>query len=190
MESRSVSIPASLALVLALSTAAQAQGGFGPPKLTLVPVEGKENIYLIRNQFAGNITVLVGEEGVVLVDTKSAQDHAGVIDFVSEVTEAPVKYVINTHLHPDHTGGNPPLKALGLPVVASENARRIMAERSQPGLPDITLRDTLTATQDMVREMNAQQRSREEIQAMLQSEFDWGGLEMQIGLDGVIAEMR
>jgi glyoxylase-like metal-dependent hydrolase (beta-lactamase superfamily II) len=48
----------------------------------------------------------------------------------------------------------------------------------------------LTATQDMVREMNARQASREEIQAMLQSEFDWGGLEMSIGLDGVITEMR
>ena len=48
----------------------------------------------------------------------------------------------------------------------------------------------LTRTQDMVREMNAQERSREEIQAVLESEFNWGGLEMAIGLDGVIAEMR
>jgi hypothetical protein len=42
----------------------------------------------------------------------------------------------------------------------------------------------------MVREMNAQRRSRDDIQAMLESEFNWGGLEMAIGLDGVIAEMR
>jgi len=285
MQARSMLGAASLAVLLGISASAHAQGGFGPPELTLVPVEGKENIYLIRNQFAGNITVLVGDEGVVLVDTKMAQDHAGVIEFVSEVTDSPVKYVINTHLHPDHTGGNPPLEALGLPIVASENARRIMAERGQAGLPEITLRDTLriwlddmpidlhylgrghtdgdivvhlptentvitgdlfalygpyravidytaggslrdwtrtlervldldfdvvipghsgvtdranvegyieylTATQDMVREMNAQERSREEIQAMLQSEFDWGGLEIQVGLDGVITEMR
>lgn len=285
MRSGSMLGAAGLAGLLGVSAIANAQGGFGPPELTLVPVEGKENIYLIRNQSAGNITVIVGEEGVVLVDTKMEPEHAGVIEFVEEVTDAPLKYVINTHLHPDHTGGNPPLKALGLPVVASENARRIMAERSQPGLPDITLRETmriwlddmpidlhylgrghtdgdivvhlptegtvvtgdlfalygpyravidysaggglrdwtrtlervldldfdlvipghsgvtdraniegyieyLTATQDMVREMNALERSREEIRAMLESEFDWGGLEMRVGLDGVIAEMR
>ena len=267
------------------ATGAGAQPGFGPPELTLVPVVGHDNLYLIRNQFAGNITVIVGEEGVVLVDTKMAPDHEGVVDFVAEVTDAPIKYVINTHLHPDHTGGNPPLQGIGAAIVASENARRIMAERSQPGLPNITLSDSLrlwlddmpidllyfgrghtdgdivvhlptedvlitgdlfalygpyravidysaggslrdwtrtlermlgldfttlipghsgvtdranvegyidylARTQEMVREMNAQQRSREDIQAMLQSEFNWGGLEMQVGLDGVIAEMR
>lgn len=265
--------------------AANAQPGFGPPELTLVPVEGKDNIYLIRNQFAGNITVLVGEEGVVLVDTKMAPDHQGVMDFVGSVTDAPIKYVINTHLHPDHTGGNAPLKDLGYPIVASENARRIMLQRDAPGLPDITIQNTLriwlddmpidlhylgrghtdgdvvvhlptenavitgdlfalygpyravvdytaggslrdwtrtlervlqldfdivipghsgvtdranvegyidylTATQEMVWEMNAQQRSRDEIREMLASEFDWGNLEVQVGLDGVITEMR
>jgi hypothetical protein len=42
----------------------------------------------------------------------------------------------------------------------------------------------------MVRAMNAQDRSRDEIQAMLQSEFNWGGLSTSVGLDGVILEMQ
>ncbi len=271
--------------LLGLAATAHAQGGFGPPELTLVPVEGKDNLYLIRNQFAGNITVIVGEEGVVLVDTKMAQDHAGVVEFVREVTDAPIKYVIDTHMHPDHVGGNPPLADLGATIIASENARRIMAERGAPGLPNITLReyarlwlddmpidlhhlgrghtdgdvvvhlptedvliagdlfalwdnyesvidysaggslrdwprtldralsldfevvipghsgvtdretmagyrDYLLRLQDMVREMNMQNRPRADIESMLQSEFNWGGLSMGIGLDGVIVEMQ
>jgi glyoxylase-like metal-dependent hydrolase (beta-lactamase superfamily II) len=275
---------AGVAAVFALASAVQAQPGFGPPELTLVPVEGFDNIYLIRNQFAGNITVLVGDEGVVLIDTKMAPDHDGVVEFVRSITDAPIKYVIDTHMHPDHVGGNPPLKAIGATIVASENARRIMAERGQPGLPNITLdetmriwlddmpidlhhfgrahtdgdvvvhlpgqrivimgdmfalwpyeavidysaggslrdwtrtldralaldfdtvipghsgvtdratmagyRDHLAQMQDMVREMNAQQRTREEIQAVMRSEFSWGNLSMNVGLDGIIMEMR
>ena len=42
----------------------------------------------------------------------------------------------------------------------------------------------------MVREMNKQKKTRDEISAVLKSDFDWGGLEMQVGLDGVITEMR
>src|SRR5690606_17143516 len=50
---------------------------------------------------------------------------------------------INTHLHGDHTGGNPAMQDVGAAIIASENARRIMAERAQPGLPNIVLRDFL-----------------------------------------------
>ena len=81
------------------------------------------------------------DEGVVLVDTKMAPDHDGVVEFVRSVTDAPIKYVIDTHMHPDHVGGNPPLKAIGAEIISSANARRIMVEREQPGLPDITLDD-------------------------------------------------
>jgi len=285
MNRKAITIAAGLAAMFAAVDVVEAQGGFGPPELTLVPVAGHDNIYLIRNQFAGNITVIVGDEGVVLVDTKMAQDHAGVVEFVRSVTAAPIKYVIDTHMHPDHVGGNPPLADIGATIIASENARRLMDEREQPGLPNITLTDTmrvylddmpidlhyfgrghtdgdivvslptedviitgdlfalygpyravidytaggslrdwtrtlqrmlvldfetvipghsgvtdranvegyveyLTATQDMVRAMNAQGRSRDEVQAMLRSEFDWGNLEFQVGLDGVIVEMQ
>jgi cyclase len=284
MNMKAILLAACLTGLVAVSTAARAQPGFGPAELTLVPVEGFDNIYLIRNQFAGNITVLVGEEGVVLIDTKMAPDHDGVIEFVRSITDAPIKYVIDTHMHPDHVGGNPPLQAIGATIVASENARRLMDERGTPGLPNITLKDSmriwlddmpidlhyfgrahtdgdvvvylpeqrviitgdmfalwpyeavidysaggslrdwtrmldralgldfdtvipghsgvtdrammagyrdhLAKMQDMVREMNAQQRSREDIQSVMQSEFSWGNLSMSVGLDGIILEMR
>ena len=276
----------SIAIMIAFVCApsiVHAQGGFGPPELTLDEV--RDNIYTIRNASSGNVTMLVGSEGVVLIDDKFPQDHDGIIEFVQSVTDAPVRYVIVTHMHPDHAGGNPEMHGLGASIISSENARGIMVERGTPGLPDITTedhlrvylddmpidlyhlghghtngdvvvhlpteriivsgdlfalyspyravidysaggslrdwtqtldrvlrldfdtvipghsgvtdranvegyRDYLAEMQETVREMNGDRRSREEIQAVLESEFNWGGLELLIGLDGVIAEMQ
>src|SRR5690606_11191492 len=141
MKSTAVISAAVLAAGFAASSTASAQGGFGPPELTLVQV--KENIYTIRNATSGNATLIVGDEGAVLIDDKFPQDHDGIMGFVRQVTEAPLLYVINTHLHGDHTGGNPAMQDVGAAIIASENARRIMAERAQPGLPNIVLRDFL-----------------------------------------------
>jgi glyoxylase-like metal-dependent hydrolase (beta-lactamase superfamily II) len=283
MKARVLMTAGCLAALVGFASTVQAQGGFGPPELTLVPV--RDNIYTIRNAGSGNATVLVGQEEVILIDAKFPPDHDGIIKFVRSITDAPVRYVISTHMHPDHVGGNPALQEIGAAVVASENARRIMVERQTPGLPSITMEDHLrfylddmpidlyhfgrghtdgdivvhlpeqrmliagdlfalygpyravfdysaggslrdwtqtlervlqldfdtvipghsgvtnrenvegyveylTRTQEMVREMNRQKRSREDIQAMLQSEFNWGGLEMRVGLDGAINEMQ
>ncbi|MEY2882036.1 MAG: hypothetical protein RLZZ15_4416 [Verrucomicrobiota bacterium] len=54
----------------------------------------------------GNVGVLVTDEGVVLVDAKFAEDYEGIVAQVKSVTDKPVKYVINTHHHSDHAGGN------------------------------------------------------------------------------------
>jgi glyoxylase-like metal-dependent hydrolase (beta-lactamase superfamily II) len=204
---------------------------------------------------------------------------------VRQVTDLPVRYEINTHLHPDHAGGNPKLQEIGADVIASQNGYRIMAERQAPGLPNIVIddflriylddlpidlhyygrghtdtdivihlptkrmliagdlfalygpyravidypsgaslrdwtqtldrvlqldfdavipghsgltdrknlegyRDYLARTQQMVREFNKQKKTKDEVKAMLESEFNWGGLEMRVGLDGAITEMQ
>ena len=54
----------------------------------------------------GNVGVLVTDEGVVLVDDKFEQDYEGIIAKVKMITDKAVKYVINTHHHSDHSGGN------------------------------------------------------------------------------------
>lgn len=127
-------------LVLAWGSAG-AQGGFAPPELATVRV--RDDIYLIRSGASGNVTVLVSSDGVLLIDDKFAMDHDGIMAELAKITAAPVRYVINTHLHQDHTGGNALLQALGAEVIASENARRIMAETQAAGLPNITLDDHL-----------------------------------------------
>ena len=124
-----------------LGNPAWAQGGFAPPELALTQV--RENIYMIRSGASGNVTVLLSDEGVVLVDDKFAMDHDGIMGFVRSITDLPIRYVINTHLHQDHTGGNALMQAANADVIASENARRIMAETQASGLPNITLDDHL-----------------------------------------------
>jgi glyoxylase-like metal-dependent hydrolase (beta-lactamase superfamily II) len=124
-------------LLLGATAAVHAQGGFAPPELAMSQV--RENIYLIRSGASGNVTVLVSDDGVALIDDKFEGDHEGIMTFVRSVTDQPVRYVINTHLHQDHTGGNALMQAQSVDVIASENARRIMAETQDTGLPNLTL---------------------------------------------------
>jgi glyoxylase-like metal-dependent hydrolase (beta-lactamase superfamily II) len=124
-------------LLFGATAAVHAQGGFAPPELAMSQV--RENIYLIRSGASGNVTVLVSDDGVALIDDKFEGDHEGILTFVRSVTNQPVRYVINTHLHQDHTGGNTLMQAQSVDVIASEKARRIMAETQDTGLPNLTL---------------------------------------------------
>lgn len=127
-------------LVLACLPAAYANAQFGtePAKLTLVKV--RDDIYVIHNEFVpGNTTALITNEGVILVDDKFEVDHDNVVKMLKTVTSQPVKYVIDTHYHADHSGGNAKLQAEGTLAVASIQARQRMVESNQPGLPNITV---------------------------------------------------
>jgi glyoxylase-like metal-dependent hydrolase (beta-lactamase superfamily II) len=141
MTIRSTIATGALAALAGCWGTANAQGGFGPPELTTVQV--RENIYMIRNAMSGNVTVLVSDDGVLLIDDKFAMDHDGIMAQLAKITDQPVRYVINTHLHQDHTGGNAAMQALDAEVIASANARYIMAETQTEGLPNITLDDHL-----------------------------------------------
>ncbi len=86
---------------------------------------------------AGNIAVLVTSEGVILVDDRFTQDFPEVMSAVRKITPLPVKYVLNTHHHGDHTGGN----AQMLPnaeILIQANARKHMIDTNMPGPPHIT----------------------------------------------------
>ena len=116
----------------------QAQFGQKPSKLDLVKV--KDDLYVIHNDFVpGNVTALITNEGVVLVDDKFEVDHDSILVELKKVTNQPVKYVINTHHHGDHSGGNAKLQQLNVQVLASEQAREHMVDGKQPGLPTIAI---------------------------------------------------
>jgi len=83
--------------------------------------------------------VMVTNEGLILVDDKFEIDHATILAELKKISSQPVKYVINTHHHGDHSGGNPKLQALGAQVVTSWQARQNMVEGKQPGLSNITI---------------------------------------------------
>jgi glyoxylase-like metal-dependent hydrolase (beta-lactamase superfamily II) len=113
--------------------------GFGPAQLTTFKV--RDNFYMIRSGQSGNCSVLIADDGVVLIDNKFEMDHDGIIAKLREITDKPILYVINTHMHGDHSGGNAKNQALGAKVIASENARFQMGMTQTAGLPTITLED-------------------------------------------------
>ncbi|MCU1260220.1 MAG: Beta-lactamase domain protein [Bryobacterales bacterium] len=98
------------------------------------------NMYVIIGN-GGNVAVLPTTEGVIVVDDKFAQDAPEILAKVKSVTDKPVRYVLNTHQHGDHTGGNEALLAAGADILIQKNARANMVTNKQPGLPPITFGD-------------------------------------------------
>jgi glyoxylase-like metal-dependent hydrolase (beta-lactamase superfamily II) len=104
----------------------QNQGG-APPQLTLNKV--KDDLYEIEGD-GGNVAVYLTDEGVILVDDKFEQDHANIVANVQKVTDKPIKYILSTHYHSDHSGGN----AKFLPtaeIISTANARTAIVEHKQ-----------------------------------------------------------
>jgi glyoxylase-like metal-dependent hydrolase (beta-lactamase superfamily II) len=85
-----------------------------------------ENVYMLEGA-GGNIGVSVGEDGVVLVDDQFAPLSPKIQAAIAAITPKPIRFVINTHWHGDHTGGNEPLALTGTVVVAHENVRKRMS---------------------------------------------------------------
>lgn len=74
------------------------------------------NIYMISGA-GGNITVQVGKQGVLLVDTGLANMSDQVIAEIRKLSDGPIRYIINTHVHADHTGGNEKIAPIGSTIV-------------------------------------------------------------------------
>ena len=75
----------------------------------------------------GNLAVSAGEDGVFLVDDQFAPLTAKIVDAIRTFSDQPVRFVLNTHWHGDHTGGNENLGKAGAVIVAHENVRRRMS---------------------------------------------------------------
>jgi len=109
-------------------------------------------IYLIEGAdgFAGgNITLLVGDDQVVLIDDGVEPIAAALIDSVAEVAGRPVDFVINTHIHGDHVGSNAAYANAGAVIVAHDNIRKRLETDATGaggpgGLPHITFSDAVT----------------------------------------------
>jgi len=111
----------------------------------------KGDLYMISGE-GGNVALYATTEGVVLVDDMFDRNHADILAQVKTVTDRPLKYVINTHQHDDHAGGD--LKMLPIAeVIAHKNVRANLTDLKQPyyedtpgtpiGLPRMTFTDEL-----------------------------------------------
>jgi len=98
-----------------------------------------DDLYVIIGD-GGNSTVYVTNEGVILVDDKFEYDGQDIVDKVKSVTNQPIKYVLNTHLHGDHTGSNERFLPTA-EIIATKNARDNMVKNKAPGVMRVVFTD-------------------------------------------------
>jgi len=128
---RKLHVTTALLVLLAATNVVQAQGNFAGVELSIEHVSGQ--VYMIqRPGGGGNIGAFVGPEGVLLVDSLFAPLADRVVAAVADVSDQPIRFLINTHIHIDHVGGNENLANQGVLIFAHENTRtRFFEERSR-----------------------------------------------------------
>jgi glyoxylase-like metal-dependent hydrolase (beta-lactamase superfamily II) len=120
------------AATLALAGSANAQ----QPDFSKVEIKTTDlghNTYMLEGM-GGNITVAVGDDGIIVVDGEFAPLHDKIKAAIEAVSKQPIKYLINTHFHGDHTGGNGPFAKDGVVIVAHDNVAKRLAAGTTNGL--------------------------------------------------------
>ncbi len=109
-----------------------------PAQLTLEKVT--DSLYVIIGS-GGNVAFVPTPDGVILIDDKFPQDNPQIVAKVKSITDKPIRYVVNTHHHGDHTGGNAALLAANAEIILHRNARVNMVKGEMPGIPRISFSD-------------------------------------------------
>jgi glyoxylase-like metal-dependent hydrolase (beta-lactamase superfamily II) len=98
-----------------------------------------DDLYEIEGD-GGNVAVYITNEGVIVVDDKFEYDFNDIMAKIKSVTAQPVKYVLNTHHHGDHTGSNAQFPQ-ATEIISTANARKNMIDGKQPGAPRVVFTD-------------------------------------------------
>ena len=128
-----------IAAVMTLSGPLLAQQpAASPPPPDFSKVEIKitdlgDNIHMLEGQ-GGNITVAVAKDGIIVVDSEFAPLHDKIKAAIATISKLPIKYLIDTHYHADHTGGNELFAKDGAIIVAQDNVKKRLEEGTTNGL--------------------------------------------------------
>jgi glyoxylase-like metal-dependent hydrolase (beta-lactamase superfamily II) len=127
-----------------------------PDSVTMETEKLSDGMYVLRGR-GGNIGLAVGPDAVFVVDDQFAPLTPKVLAAIASITDRPVRFVLNTHWHFDHTGGNENMGKAGALIIAHDNVRRRMSTRqfiefikreepaAAPGaLPVVTFNDAVT----------------------------------------------
>ena len=142
-----------LSVLLSLPAAAQPDRF---DKVQIKTTQWAQNIYMLEGE-GGNIGVSVGEDGVFLIDDQFAPLTARILAAIKAISDKPVRFLLNTHWHFDHTGGNENLGKSGVVIFAQDNVRKRLTVKtpieffkaaygpSAPAaLPVVTFAETVT----------------------------------------------
>jgi len=111
---------AALQSMLTFASQAEAQRlqGNPQPPFEIISVQG--NVYLIPGA-GGNVTVQIGDDGILLVDSGAQENAQQMLETVSQLSDLPIRRIVNTHIHEDHTGGNAILAEAGQHITYLES---------------------------------------------------------------------
>ena len=130
------------------SAAAQQERDWDAVKLQVHHVAG--GVYYLEGT-GGNIGLSIGEDGVIMIDDQFAPLTDRIVAAIKEVSDGDIRFVINTHVHGDHTGGNENLGEMGVIILANDLVRVRMTQGIRGGppapeiaLPLLTYSDTIT----------------------------------------------
>ena len=101
-------------------------------KIEIKTTDLGNHTYMLMGQ-GGNITVAVGSDGIIMVDTQFAQLSDKIKAAIKAISSQPIKYIVNTHFHGDHTGGNENFQRDGAVVLAQDNIRVRLAAGTTNG---------------------------------------------------------
>jgi cyclase len=131
-------------LMLACLPGAFGQGlDFGKQEIQSVKIA--DGVFVLMGGPAqGNILVSAGSDGIFLVDTMYAPMHDKIMAALAKISDKPIRYVVNTHVHGDHTAGNAAMAKLGAVIISHDNMLKRMPAQPAEGLPALTYSDSLT----------------------------------------------
>ncbi len=118
--------------------------------VTIESTKLSDHVYMLVGQ-GGNIGVSVGDDGVFIIDDQFARLSSKIEAAIKKLSDKPFQFLVNTHWHGDHTGGNENMQKLGATIIAHENVHKRLKEtpnrdnsmRPKAALPVITFNDKL-----------------------------------------------
>ena len=131
-------------------TSVNSQGRFDKVEITTTKLS--EHTYMLQGA-GGNIGVSVGEDGVFVIDDQFAPLSEKILTAIKALSDKPLKFLVNTHYHGDHTGGNENMARAGATIIAHDNVKKRLSGAQRDGthkpkeaIPVITFNDKLNIT--------------------------------------------
>jgi glyoxylase-like metal-dependent hydrolase (beta-lactamase superfamily II) len=133
---RSLALSAVTVLLLQGVAATHAQpptAGAAPAPVRAQRVAGR--VYILTGGGGANSSLLIGDDGALLVDSKSSAAAQQIFDIAARLSSGPIRFLVNGHVHPDHTDGNATFGAAGVAIIGHQEVRDVLAAGQRGGPP-------------------------------------------------------